>query len=69
MLYSNIEKLTNPGDDKKKAEHNKHFDLRVGCYISICMPPKEKLSCIRIKITDSITQDTFDLDRIKSIEV
>lgn len=69
VLYSNIEKLTNPGDDKKKAEHNKHFDLRVGCYISICMPPKEKLSCIRIKITDSITQDTFDLDRIKSIEV
>lgn len=67
VLYSNIWKLKEPGCEKEKAKQKQHLDLRVACYISICLPPEEKQACIRIKLTDSITQDTFDLDIIKSI--
>lgn len=31
------------------------------------MPPKEKRKCIRIRAVDVITQETFDLDKIKKI--
>mgnify|MGYP004455273753 FL=1 len=68
VLCSNLWRLKEDGWVKDKAENIQQFELRVGCSVSICMPPKEKFSCIRIKATNSITQDTFDLDIIKSIQ-
>lgn len=67
ILYSNIWKIQETGEAKLKAEKNKHIDLFIGCYASICMPPKEKRRCIRIRAVDVITQETFDLDKIKKI--
>lgn len=67
ILYSNIWQIQDTGEAKLKAEKDKHFDLFIGCYASIYMPPKEKRKCIRIRAVDAITQETFDLDKIKKI--
>lgn len=67
VLYSNIWKMQDAGETKLNAEKNKHFDLFIGCYASIYMPPKEKRRCIRIRAVDGITQETFDLDKILKI--
>lgn len=67
ILYSNIWQIQDTGEAKLKAEKDKHFDLFIGCYASIYMPPKEKRKCIRIRAVDVITQETFDLDKIKKI--
>lgn len=67
ILYSNIWQIQDTGEAKLKAEKDKHFDLFIGCYASIYMPPKEKRKCIRIRAVDGITQETFDLDKILKI--
>ena len=67
VLYSNIWQMQNAGETKLNAEKNKHFDLFIGCYASIYMPPKEKRRCIRIRAVDGITQETFDLDKTQKI--
>ena len=67
ILYSNIWQIQEAGETKLNAEKNKYFDLFIGCYASIYMPPKEKRKCIRIRAVDAITQETFDLDKIKKI--
>lgn len=67
ILYSNIWQIQDTGETKLNAEKTKLFDLFIGCYASICMPPKEKRRCIRIRAVDVITQETFDLDKIKKI--
>lgn len=67
ILYSNIWQMQEIGKTKLNAEKDKHFDLFIACYASICMPPKEKRKCIRIRAVDAITQETFDLDKIKKI--
>lgn len=67
FLFSNIWKMQDTGEAKLDAEKDKHFDLFIACYASICMPPKEKRKCIRIRAVDAITQETFDLDKIKKI--
>lgn len=68
VLYSNIWKLKENGDAKKMAEEKKHFELKIGCQVSICEPQNEQLKYVRIKAADGITQDTFDLDKIRSID-
>lgn len=67
VLYSNIWKIREDKEIKKQAEKNKHFDLFVGCNVSICLPPKDGRKCIRIKAVDGITQDTFDLEKTMKI--
>lgn len=67
ILYSNIWQIQDTGEAKLKTEKDKHFDLFIGCYASIYMPPKEKRKCIRIRAVDVITQETFDLDKIKKM--
>ena len=67
ILYSNIWQIQDTSETKLNAEKTKHFDLFIGCYASIHMPPKEKRACIRIRAVDVITQETFDLDKIKNI--
>ena len=67
FLYSNIWQIRDTDETKLNAEKTKLFDLFIGCYASICMPPKEKRRCIRIRAVDVITQETFDLDKIKKI--
>lgn len=67
ILYSNIWQIQEAGETKLNAEKNKYFDLFIGCYASIYMPPKEKRKCIRIRAIDGITQETFDLDKILKI--
>lgn len=67
ILYSNIWQIQNTSETKSIAVKNKHFDLFIGCYTSIYMPPKEKRKCIRIKAIDGITQETFDLNKIMRI--
>lgn len=67
FLYSNIWQIRDTDETKLNAEKTKLFDLFIGCYVSICMPPKEKRRCIRIRAVDVITQETFDLDKIKKI--
>lgn len=67
ILYSNIWQIQDTSETKLNAEKTKHFDLFIGCYASICMPPKEKRRCIRIRAVDVITQENFDLDKIKKI--
>ena len=67
VLYSNLYKLQKDCEAKKTAEEKKHFELKVGCQISICAPQNEQLKYVCITTTDSITQDTFDLCKIKSI--
>ena len=67
ILYSKIWQIRDTDETKLNAENNKYFDLFIGCYASICMPPREKRRCIRIRAVDVITQETFDLDKIKKI--
>lgn len=68
FLFSNIWNLEMNCKQKEIAETKKSFLLKVGCQFSICTPPKDKLTCIRIKATDSITQSTFDLDKIERMD-
>lgn len=67
ILYSNIWQIQDTSETKLNAEKVKHFDLFIGCYTSIYMPPKEKRKCIRIRAVDGITQETFDLNKIMKI--
>ena len=67
FLYSNIWKMQDNGEEKKKAEGKKHFKLNIGCWVSLCLPFVGELRCVRIKAVDSITQDVFDLDEIEDI--
>lgn len=67
ILYSNIWQIQEAGETKLNAEKTKLFNLFIGCYASIYMPLKEKRKCIRIRAIDGITQETFDLDKIKKI--
>lgn len=68
VLYSNIWILREDCDAKKMAEEKKLFELKIGCQVSICAPQNEQLKYVRIKAADGITQDTFDLDKIRSID-
>lgn len=67
VLYSNIWQMQDASETKLNAEKDKHFDLFIGCYASIYIPPREKRKCVRIRVIDSITQETFDLDKILKI--
>ena len=67
VLYSNIWQIQDIGETKLDAENSKHFNLFIGCYASIYMPPKEMRRCIRIRVVDGITQETFDLNHISKI--
>lgn len=67
MLYSNIWNLQEDCETKKKAEEKKSFELKVGCQISVCSPQNEQLKYVCIKATDGITQDAFDLYKIRNI--
>ena len=67
ILYSNIWQIQEADETKLNAEKTKLFNLFIGCYASIYMPLKEKRKCIRIRAIDGITQEIFDLDKIKKI--
>lgn len=67
FLYSNIWKMQDNGEEKKKTEEKKHFKLNIGCWVSLCLPSGRDLRCVRIKAVDSITQDVFDLDEIEDV--
>ena len=69
ILYSNIWQIRDTDETKLNAEKTKLFNLFIGCYASICMPPKEKRRCIRIRAVDVITQEIFDLDKIKKLQI
>lgn len=69
ILYSNIWQIRDTDETKLNAEKTKLFNLFIGCYASICMPPKEKRRCIRIRAVDVITQGIFDLDKIKKLQI
>lgn len=62
VLYSNIYKL----EANEKATQSNEFVLKVGCYISICTP-YDDFPFVRIKAIESITQETFDLEKVSDI--